>query len=132
MKQCLQCKKEFQSKKDTAKYCSVSCRVMWNRKNGKKKQAEKNAFDKILERLNSIEGNISVSATKYPTAIECQAKAAEYASVSKPSSPILKRSFENYRQLRIECDNEDEWIKLKSEILSCDHLSQKQKTLLTT
>lgn len=35
MKECLWCKKEFQEKKPTAKYCSTSCRVMFNHKRGK-------------------------------------------------------------------------------------------------
>jgi len=37
MKECLWCKKEFQEKKPTAKYCSTSCRVMFNHKRGKMK-----------------------------------------------------------------------------------------------
>lgn len=39
MKQCLHCKKEFQEQKETAKYCSTSCRVMFNRNKPKEKKA---------------------------------------------------------------------------------------------
>ena len=46
------------------------------------------------------------------------------------SKPKLIRSFDNYKQLRAECENEDAWIELKSEILESD-LSSKQKSLLT-
>ena len=38
MKECLHCKKQFQEKKDTAKYCSDSCRVMFNRNKPKVKK----------------------------------------------------------------------------------------------
>lgn len=38
MKECLWCKKEYEPKKDTSKFCSTSCRVMYNRKYGKKNQ----------------------------------------------------------------------------------------------
>jgi hypothetical protein len=40
-RKCLKCNKEFEAKKETAKYCSVSCRVMFNRKVDKKEKVEK-------------------------------------------------------------------------------------------
>lgn len=46
-------------------------------------------------------------------------------------NPKIKRSFENYQQLRTECENEEDWLELKEEILNCGHLTQKQKSLLT-
>lgn len=47
MKQCLNCKNFFEEKKETAKYCSVSCRVAWNRKNKDKPKSltEKQKID---------------------------------------------------------------------------------------
>jgi hypothetical protein len=33
-KKCLKCGKDFEAKKDSAKFCSTSCRVMYNRKHG--------------------------------------------------------------------------------------------------
>jgi predicted nucleic acid-binding Zn ribbon protein len=36
MKECLKCKKQFESKTGKAKFCSTSCRVMYNRKQPKK------------------------------------------------------------------------------------------------
>ncbi len=44
----------------------------------------------------------------------------------------LRRSFENYSQLKRECENEEDWIKLKEEILNADNLSSKQIKILTT
>jgi hypothetical protein len=35
MKECLQCQKHFEAKRDSAKYCSDKCRVQWNRLNPK-------------------------------------------------------------------------------------------------
>lgn len=46
--------------------------------------------------------------------------------------PKLIRSFDNYRELRLDCDTLEDWAELKAEILSATHLSQKQKILLTT
>ena len=36
MKGCLNCKKEYDNKRDASKFCSAKCRVMYNRKNPKK------------------------------------------------------------------------------------------------
>lgn len=33
-KKCLKCGKDFEAKKESAKFCSTSCRVMYNRKHG--------------------------------------------------------------------------------------------------
>ncbi len=38
MKECLHCKKGFEAKRESAKFCSTSCRVMYNRKHGKKNE----------------------------------------------------------------------------------------------
>jgi len=36
MKECLHCKKEYEAKRDSSKFCSVNCRVKFNRANGSK------------------------------------------------------------------------------------------------
>ena len=38
MKECLNCNNSFESKRESAKYCSDKCRVQWNRKNPKKEK----------------------------------------------------------------------------------------------
>lgn len=55
MKKCLYCDNEFEAKKDTAKFCSVSHRVMWNRKN-KPYKIEVSKFEKedLLSAILSI------------------------------------------------------------------------------
>lgn len=52
MKECLWCKKEYEPKKETSKFCSTSCRVMWNRKYGKKKNQV--TSDQLQELYNSV------------------------------------------------------------------------------
>lgn len=46
MKECLNCKKEYEPKRDTSKFCSVSCRVLYNR--GKPKQQKVNPIDQMI------------------------------------------------------------------------------------
>ena len=45
-KKCLKCGKNFKAEKITAKYCSVSCRVMYNRNNPKPK---KDVVDPLIQ-----------------------------------------------------------------------------------
>lgn len=47
------------------------------------------------------------------------------------SSIKITRSFEYYKQARIDCETEEDWRELKKEILDSD-LPQRQKALLTT
>jgi hypothetical protein len=35
MKECLNCKTPYEAKRESSKFCSTNCRVMWNRKNPK-------------------------------------------------------------------------------------------------
>ncbi len=62
MKECLQCKKQFEAKReDTAKFCSANCRVKWNKKNGGKKKKQDTAnvtsqvlMNKVLDMLDKV------------------------------------------------------------------------------
>lgn len=58
MKKCLWCDKEFESKKDTAKFCSTSHRVMYNRKHGKRDQVTplqlQVLYNSLLTAINQI------------------------------------------------------------------------------
>jgi len=70
MKECLHCKKEFQEKKETAKYCSDSCRVMFNRNKPKVDKGLSTEskldvlYNAILEKLSS-NGFNQVSPTSH-------------------------------------------------------------------
>lgn len=128
MKDCLQCQKPYEAKKETSKFCSTNCRVKWNRKNGNKKEIStlemKVLYNAMLELLDKAKNNVTASEkinTSNPT------------TENKPTIERMKitRSFENYRQLRIDCPDDEEWLKLKQEIFDADNLTEKQKVLLT-
>ena len=67
MKVCLYCEKEFKEKKDTAKYCKVGCRVMWNRKNKDKPKGLKPEqmmsilYHKMMDKIDAM-NNIPILA----------------------------------------------------------------------
>lgn len=132
MKQCLNCEKQFNEKKETAKYCSTSCRVMWNRKN-KDKPKTLNAE----QRLTIIYNKIMEAIVSEPKFIQDQKKVvsdietigiAEYKPMFQ--QPKFSKSFQYYQQARLDCENADDWAELRNEILQSD-LSVKQKELLT-
>jgi hypothetical protein len=57
MKECLYCKKEFEGKKPTRKFCSDSCRVMYNRKFGGKALKDwqaKSIYNSIIEGIEKL------------------------------------------------------------------------------
>lgn len=121
MKECLWCKKEFQEKKETARYCSTSCRVMFNRKFPKKKDDISKTqlqviYNAILEKVGEL-------------------KAAPQTFSIKPQMPVVQhisqpKTFTQYNQAKIDCQSEEEWMALALEIENDLYLPRKQKNLL--
>ena len=59
MKECLNCTKEYEPKRETSKFCSTSCRVRWHQKNSKGKnkvtpQNMQELYNAVLNAVNSI------------------------------------------------------------------------------
>ena len=75
-RQCLKCEKKFTAKRDNTKFCSVSCRVGWNRKNGEKKEKVNQAvlINTLLEKLSKV----------------------NFISISEPVFDSPKKNFGNY------------------------------------
>lgn len=136
MKECLWCKKDFQEKKETAKYCSTSCRVMYNRKNPKdsiSRVSMKVMYDLALRALEELKNNKPaelpadfLNVTKI--GIAGQNGIIEPLNFSKPQ--IALKSFEQWKGAKHECESEEQWEKIKDGINAAANLSQKQKDLL--
>jgi len=59
MKECLNCKKEYEPKRDSSKFCSTSCRVRWYQKHSKGKSKVttmdmQELYNAVLSAVNSI------------------------------------------------------------------------------
>jgi hypothetical protein len=125
MKECLNCHKEFQGKTEKKKFCKDSCRVMYNRKNGGKGLRQwqaQNIYNELKETIVKLNDKISsIEMTTYTP-----------HETASPKPVKLRRTFENYQQLRLECINIEDWESLKKEILLADNLTTKQKAMLTT
>jgi len=131
---CLNCQKDFSPKKATAKYCSDSCRVMYNRKNGKKKavtsvqmQALYNSMMEAVEAFKSLPLPADYQNIKSVGILGSNGQIIPL----KPTQHPLK-SFDYYRAAKREVNNEEDWQAMKVEILKAPNLSDKQKNLLLT
>jgi len=135
MKECLECRTEFEPKRDFGKFCSDKCRVKWHRKNPNKG----NTLDKVQVQVLYNTMLDLLSSFKYPPSNEKFKESVnpvfKYPITKnyfgQESKITIRRTFENYQQLRKECENEEDWLMLKEEILNSD-LSIKQITLLTS
>jgi hypothetical protein len=135
-RKCLRCETEFDAVRDSAKFCSANCRVKWNYKNkSTKKQISFSVVEnRVLELLDKLESKLILSQT-LPESYD--GKKFDKINFDEPTQWKEKkrtviRSFENYAALRKECENDEDWEKLKQEILNADNLTTKQRILLTT
>lgn len=126
MKECLHCHKEFNAKKDTAKFCSVSCRVMNNRKKAKSNVITKPQMSAMYNSLMEAIANMGHINSQQKQFVDTP------LSFDKMKEPYEKppRSFDSYKQARIECETQEQWEALKKEIMNDVYLSTKQKNLL--
>ncbi len=134
MKQCLHCKKDFEEKRETAKYCSTSCRVMFNRNKPKEKKVftTESKLEVLCNTVMDMLTNIKFSPTANSSFDGKNTNGFILDETAMfPTKPKIRRSFENYQQLKLDCESVEVWNELKAEILTSD-LSSKQKVLLTS
>lgn len=128
MKECLHCSKGFEPKKPTRKFCSDSCRVMYNRKHGKKGEIKpfqmQVMYNQIMEAVAKINESKSL-----PEPIGFIAEQSKHKR-TYPSSVTILRSAEQWQALKRSCESEDEWYEVKEQILEADNLTPKQKQLI--
>ena len=103
MKECLQCKKEFQEKRESAKFCSDKCRVKWNRKNGgqqiKKWQAQSilNQINEAMDKLNQRIQNLTEPTHQIKPITDVPKQSNVVFNVQVPNKPVLS-GFEAYKE----------------------------------
>ena len=138
MKGCLHCKKEFEAKKGTAKFCSTSCRVMWNRKNGNKTKDAIQPFQmQVL--YNSMMDLIDKTIAKFGEIPEFEIPIGILPSQNGIPDTIshtikqklgIEKTFQQYMNEISDLEYEQEFKDKATEIQAATNLSQKQKDLL--
>lgn len=129
MRECLKCKKDISGKHESAKFCSTSCRVMYNRKNGKRNEIKpvqmQVLYNAIMDKLDKMGLQAIISP------IPAQKSTFDGFTLPATEKQKTRRSFEYYQQARIDCADIDEWATIKAQIMADEFLTQKQKQLLT-
>lgn len=129
---CLNCSKEFHPKKETRKYCSDSCRVMYNRKHGKKNPITKGQLQVVY---NAILELLADGGKDLPKDYLNPKKVAvlkpdgniEPLNLSKPPSQQVFQMHMNKISKLVFSDEREDYVPI---IQSDDNLSEKQKGLL--
>ena len=131
MKSCLKCGKQFIEKRDTAKFCSVSCRVIWNRnpKNKKDKplsdsQQMKVMYNALMEKIDKL-----VMLPVFVPPVEQNTKFNGFIQQieEKPKKIHLKRTPAHWVELRRECENADDYQKWLEDLESNPYLTHLEK-----
>ena len=124
MKECLYCKNEFSPKKDSAKYCSDSCRVL--------------AYQKRVRSGESVSGlsmraKIDIIFNKVQELDLDKPKKTDHNPIIAPqhTAPvIIEKDFAYYAKKIRECEIQDDYMVLKNEIMAAQNLTSKQRQVL--
>lgn len=133
-KECLNCKKEFEAKKDTAKYCSDSCRVMWNRSPLNKKEKGLTDLQQMKVMYNSLMEKID--KLSFPTIqVQPSAKLVSFDGIvhqveEKQQNARQSRTPAHWVELRRECESADDYAKWLQDLESDIFLTTREKSLI--
>lgn len=134
MKQCLQCEKQFDAKRDAAKFCSVNCRVKWNRKNGKKSEIKplqmQVLYNQILDAVNKIGQNNGLPPAAAYKIETVKTEPIKKSSWDEPQSDLV--TFQELLNGMVGIQFSDEKEDYAEKIRKATHLSEKQINLLLT
>jgi hypothetical protein len=132
MKECLQCKKQYEGQRPTSKFCSTKCRVAYSRKNGNKKSVSATQvqvlYNATLDLLEKIEQKVFQPINKdlLPNNFT-----HSFSGIVEEKKPLeIKRTVEQWITLKRECQTMEEWAEIKNQILTATNLSDKQKQFI--
>lgn len=138
MKECLKCGKQFDAKKPTRKFCSDSCRVMYNRKHGKKKEIQvwqmKVLYDSMLEAVEIFKKRsqqVDIITPQRMPPVNSTPTNRMQNIIHEEQVQLKAKSYDDYLIEKTECEDRETWLKIKEAILADPILTDKQKFVLT-
>ena len=127
MKECLHCKKGFEPKKPTRKFCSDSCRVMYHRKHGKQDTVSKVQMQVLY---NSLMDKIEQMASQ-PISVLPPTQIASFNGVISSTTVTpkvgIKRTPAHWVELRRDCETADDYAKWLSDLDADQFLTTREK-----
>lgn len=128
MKECLNCKKEYEPKRDTSKFCSTSCRVRYHQKHGKSKIKPVHMrvlYNEVMDLIQKAK--LEPQPSYFGVATKDDVK---WGQSSEPVKIRLRRPFLALQALVDECESQEQYEPLRKEIEEADHLTQREKAIL--
>lgn len=130
-KTCLHCQEGFEAHKETAKFCSASCRVMYNRKKPKGKDAVTPVQMQVLyNAVLDMVGKMGQPEFKGITA----AQNGSPAAISHTTQQRLKppKTMAQYFEGKRDCTCDEDFQEWLAEVDADPYLGAKQKQILKT
>ena len=132
---CNHCKKEFEAKRETAKYCSTSCRVMNNKRKQDIVPLSAIQVQVLYNAMIEMTENINDRLDKLGAYLGGSQRIMPNISATAPAQAFngtIRKSVEQYITEKREILQESDWITLKEEINNDANLTAKQKLLIFT
>ena len=128
---CLNCQKEFEPKrKDTAKFCSATCRVRYNRVNPKDKVTKVQMqvlYNTMMERLGQIEYKAATEASYDGKKLD-KITYDEPGQWQEPNpKTYIKRTPAHWVDLRRDCTDADQYAKWLENLENDPYLTAREK-----
>ena len=137
------CGKKYEAKRDSSKFCSTSCRVMFSRANkgNQKKEAEKSfllqanvALNSLLEMVGKINYGVNPALEQGNVkGVQLPVDYVEFKNLGVINdtgkvTPLRKpKSIVRYIEERLECGNADEYDSWLEQLESDPYLSDRDK-----
>lgn len=129
MKQCMNCKKEFEYKRESARFCSDRCRAAYNRANPQQAITKVQVhviYNEILELIERAKAE--PQQPYFGVATKDGVNLGQ--TLKEPVKITLKRPFATLQALIDECQSIEEYEPLRKEIEEADHLTRREKDIL--
>jgi len=129
MKQCMNCKTDFEFKRDSAKFCSDKCRAAYNRAHPQQmvtKLQMQSLYNAVLEAVEKIQFAAPLNEYDGPKSPPTtQDEPLKYARhIPKVAVDAIMRKYAEDRQ---ECSGKEEYVTWLKRLEDDDRLSDEQK-----
>jgi hypothetical protein len=133
---CLQCQKDFDAKRETAKYCSDKCKVKYHRKNGGKNtikpfqmQVLYNSIVELIEKGQQQQFRAANPMPKELHALEQNLKNKDqFTTVTEVPQRQIKRTPAHWVELRRECVDADDYAQWLLDLENDIFLNSREKS----
>jgi len=130
MKKCLFCDIEFDSIKDSAKFCSDVCRVRYNRISRKADTTLQDQEKSLLLQTMDVLGELKQVMSEFKLIVGSLVDSVQQKPQPETFVVGNRQKFEQYAKMKREIESEDAWDKLKLEIKNSTDLNGWQKRQL--